>query len=610
MRQVVSDTAENLGANDVYALDRFPLSVAVVSPGMEIIWYNPEFHSTVLGGRDAFGSPVKNILYGLSKDSLTCLSEGVNVTSAWHDGDNTSTIKKYTVYGSLRKDGNYQLYFIDNTSLKNTVVEYNESRPVIMVVMIDNYDELMQNAKEGEKAEIVSAVERILTNWVSQTTGFLRHSDRDKFLFVLEERHYKKIVESRFDILEKVRKITVGEFFTASLSIGVGRGASSYSENEEMARQALDMALGRGGDQVAVRTSSGYEFYGGTAKVVERRTKVKTRIIASAMAELIDGSDNVLIMGHKSTDLDFIGAAAAIYKAAISRGCNARIVVSKKTSLAKGLIGMLEKNGYEEAFVEPDESLFLVTPKTLLVVADTHRKGYVEYPELYNVAKTVMVIDHHRKMVDYIDNAVIFYHEPYASSASEMVTELIQYFADKSVSVAEATALLAGIMLDTRNFSVRTGVRTFEAAAYLRRKGADTTKVKELFAGSMDDYKIRSSLVESAEIYKGCAIAVSKSDKFAAMRYLAPQAADELLSITNVTASFVVYPTDTGVNISARSMGKINVQLVMEKLGGGGHLTMAAAQLRSVNTDTARETLLEAIDQYLTENTPKGSELK
>lgn len=610
MKQIVAETAQQLGADDIYALENFPLPVLIVSPTFEIIWYNGKFRSNVLFGKDCYGSALKTVISGFNKDAVTKLNEGINVTGiAARENSKLSSNKKYTVYGSMREDGSYQLYFVDNTALKNTVAEYNESRPVIAVVMIDNYDELMQNAKEGEKAEIVGMIEKLLTNWVSQTTGFLLHSDRDKYLFVFEERHFKKIIEQRFDILEKVRKITVGEFFTASLSIGVGRGASTLAEDEDMARQALDMALGRGGDQVAVRTSAGYEFYGGTSKVVEKRTKVKTRIIASAMGELIDGSDNVLIMGHKCTDLDFVGAAAAIYKAAVARGCNARIVLSKKQSLAKGLIEMLESNGFEEAFVEPSDSLFLVTPKTLLVVADTHRKNYVEYPELYNVAKTIMVIDHHRKMVDYIDNAVIFYHEPYASSTSEMVTELIQYLADKSVSVAEATALLSGIMLDTKNFSVRTGVRTFEAAAYLRRKGADTTRVKELFAGSMEDYKVRASLVESASIYKNCAIVVSKSDNLSAMRYLAPQAADELLSISNVDASFVIFKAQDNISISARSMGKVNVQLVMEKMGGGGHLTMAAAQLKDTNTDSAYDLLTDAIDKYFEENPVRRSEL-
>jgi cyclic-di-AMP phosphodiesterase len=612
MKRLMTETAQNLGPVDIYALETFPLPVTIVSPNFEIIWYNGKFRAGVLSGHDCYGAALKTVVRGITQEMLPKLASGVDVAgicAAAGSGTTVQTIKKYTVFGSQRQDGCFQLYFINNTELKNTVMEYAESRPVVAIIMIDNYDELMQNAKEGEKAEIVGMIEKIVTNWVSQTTGFLRHSDRDKYLFVFEERHYKKIVETRFDILDKVRQITVGEFMTASLSIGVGRGGATFAEDEEMARQALDMSMGRGGDQVAVRTSGGYEFYGGTSKMVEKRTKVKTRIIASALSELIDGSDNVLIMGHKATDLDFVGAAAALYKAAVSRGCNARIVLSRRGSLAKRLIEQLENDGYKEAFIEPEEALFLVTPKTLLIVADTHRKSYVEYPELYKAAKTIMVIDHHRKMVDFIDNAVIFYHEPYASSTSEMVTELMQYIADKSVSVAEASALLAGITLDTRNFSVRTGVRTFEAAAYLRRKGADTARVKELFSGSMDDYKSRAKLVESATVYKGCAIVVSGDEDYHVMRFIAPQAADELLSISGVEASFVIYTHEGGVSVSARSMGKVNVQLVMEKMGGGGHLTMAGAQLADVTVQRARSMLNEALDKYFAENTKRPADV-
>ncbi|HEX2937393.1 MAG TPA: DHH family phosphoesterase [Ruminiclostridium sp.] len=600
VRQIMLETARNLGPADTFMLETFPLPVAVISEENELIWYNSLFRSDVLYGRDFYGAGIKTIFNGIPQDLIRQVPGGIDVTRI--PAEKGKAVKKYTVFGSPRQDGCYQLYFIDNTDLKNTAAEYVLSRPVIAIIMIDSYDELMQNAKEGEKAEIVSMIEKSLTSWVSQTSGFLRHSDRDKYLFIFEERHYRKFIETRFDILDKVRQISVGEYMAATLSIGVGRGGATFSENEEMARQALDMALGRGGDQAAVRTSSGYEFYGGVSKVVEKRTKVKTRIIASALSELIDGSDNVLIMGHKATDLDFVGAASGLYKAILSRGCNARIVLSRRESLAKGLIDQLEKDGYKEAFVEPEESLFLVTPKTLLIVADTHRKNFVEYPELYKVVKTIAVIDHHRKMVDFIDNAVLFYHEPYASSTSEMVTELVQYIADKSVTVAEASALLAGITLDTKNFSVRTGVRTFEAAAYLRRKGADTAKVKELFSGNMEDYKSRAKLVASASLYSGCAIALGNSEINKNIRLIAPQAADELLEISGVNASFVIYQSENGICISARSMGKVNVQLVMEKLGGGGHLTMAGVQLPGTDMENVKKQLTKAIDEYFSEN--------
>jgi c-di-AMP phosphodiesterase-like protein len=613
IRYILAESARNLGPADIYALETFPLPVAVISRGGEIIWYNGMFRAGVLAGRDSYGTPLKTIARGFTQESLPKLVNGVDIICTAAIGTPVASgvipnIKKYTVFGSPRQDGCYQLYFIENTALKNTVAEYAESRPVIAIIMIDNYDELMQNAKEGEKAEIVGMIEKLLTGWVSQTSGFLRHSDRDKYLFIFEERHYKKIVETRFDILDKVRQIVAGEFMAATLSIGVGRGGSTFSENEDMARQALDMALGRGGDQAAVKSQGGYEFYGGLSKMVEKRTKVKTRIIAAALSELIDNSDNVLIMGHRATDLDFVGAAACIYKAASAKGRNARIVLSKRESLAKNLISQLEGEGYKEAFIEPDESLSLVTPKTMLIVADTHRKGFVEYPELYKAVKTVVVIDHHRKMVDFIDNAVIFYHEPYASSTSEMVTELVQYIGDKSVSMTEASALLAGIMLDTRNFSVRTGVRTFEAAAYLKRKGADSTQVKQLFSGSMDDYKKRANLVASAEIYHDCAIAVYNGEFIESIKFVAPQAADELLTISSVAASFVIYAQGGGASVSARSMGAVNVQLIMEKMGGGGHLTMAGAQLEDMSLQKATSSLKAAIDTYFDENTKRQTE--
>jgi c-di-AMP phosphodiesterase-like protein len=619
MEKLMLETAHGLGAADIYALETFPLPVAVVSHDFKIIWYNNIFRSSVISGKDCYGNPLKSIIRGINKETISHLSDGIDVTYN-EDINNVqnsagltkpASVRKYTVFGTARQDDCYTLYFIDNTSLKDIAEEYANSKPIVAVIMIDSYDELMQNAKEGEKTEVVSMIEKLLTAWVSQTTGFLRHSDRDKYLFIFEERFFKKIVETRFDILDKVRKITVGDYMSASLSIGVGRGGKSLAENEEMARQALDMALGRGGDQAAVRNDEGgYVFYGGTAKAVEKRTKAKSRIIASALSELIDSSDNVLIMGHKATDVDFVGAAAAIYKAATLRGCDARIVLSKKTSLAKRLITKLEDNGFEEAFIEPEDSLFLVTPKTLLIIADTHCKGYVEYPELYKVCKTVMVIDHHRKMVDFIDNAVIFYHEPYASSTSEMVTELMQYIADKSVSKQEASALLAGITLDTRNFCVRTGVRTFEAAAYLRRKGADTAWVRELFSESIGDYKLRAELVASAEIKNNCAIVSNDNENFGAMRFIAPQAADELLSISGVWASFVVYRSENGVSVSARSMGRINVQLVLEKMGGGGHMTMAGVQISGKTVAQVTDILKDAIDKYLTENSAEDKAAK
>ncbi|MFT9055482.1 MAG: DHH family phosphoesterase [Ethanoligenens sp.] len=595
MRSLVAKTAAEMDPRDRNAMQLFPLPLVVVGECGEIVLYNEPFRKQVLGGIDQFGADLKSIVKNLTPASFAKAGTAVDVVTKR---------RRFTVYGNQMERGFYTLYWVENTELKNIADEFRESRPVIAMIMIDNYDELMQNAREGEKVSIVSQIEKELVRWVSGTTGFLRHADRDKYLFIFEERHLRKIVESRFDILDGVRKIVAGEHMPATLSIGVGRGGKTFGQAEEMARQALDMALGRGGDQAAVKTSNGFEFYGGVSKAVEKRTKVKTRIIASALAELIDGSDNVLIMGHRNGDLDSLGAAVALRKACISRGRDARIVVDLKTCLAAGFAEQLRQNeeGYADAFIAPEECLMLVMRKTLLIVVDTHRKGFVESQELYRVARTVVVIDHHRKMVDFIDNAVIFYHETYASSSSEMVAELMQYIADSAVTSVEASALLAGMTLDTRNFSVRTGVRTFEAAGYLRRKGADTARVKQLFAGSMGDYQKRTALVSSARINKGCAIAMYTGEPDPDIKLIAPQAADDLLTISGVQASFVLYADGNGTAMSARSMGAVNVQLVMETLGGGGHLTMAGAQLPDVPPAEAGERLEQALARYFENN--------
>lgn len=593
IRSIIAHTAENLNDADRQSLLSFPLPLVISGATGEIVWYNDRFRDTVIGGEDYFGKDIHAVARGLTLGTFDRPGSAVDVAVR---------NRRYTVVGSPSSRGFYLMYWIDNTELKRIVDEYHESRPVVAIVMIDNYDELMQNAREGEKAELISRIEKALIAWSGRTNGFLRQTDRDKYLFVLEDRHLRQIVDARFDILDTVRQIVAGGRMPATLSIGVGRGGNSLAQTEEMARQSLDMALGRGGDQAAVKSPSGFEFYGGVSKAVEKRTKVKTRIIASALAELIDGSDNVLIMGHRNSDLDSLGAAVGIYRAVVSRGKPARIVMDVRASLAHSYIAQLMNTGYGDAFLHPGDALELLTRRTLLVIVDTHRKGFIEYPELYQNSRTVVVIDHHRKMVDFIDNAVIFYHEPYASSASEMVAELVQYIGDSGITPVEASALLAGMTLDTRNFAVRTGVRTFEAAAYLRRKGADTAAVQQLFAGSMEDYRKRTRLVSSAESFMGCAIAAYTGESDADIKIIAPQAADDLLTITGVEASFVLYPDGGQIAISSRSMGRVNVQLVMEALGGGGHQTMAGAQLKIGSMAEAVARVKAAVEKYRKEN--------
>lgn len=575
-------------------LHNFPLPVIIATEGREIIWYSPSFSEKIL---------LKDDLYGTDVDLITteplpefCTTEGklISYENRW-----------YRVLGVEKEENDvklYTLYFLDVTQVQQEATLYRLTRPSVMLIMLDNYGEIMQQAKESEKSRILGEIDTTLEEFISNmTSSFIKRYDGDKFLVVAEEQHLEKMIETRFDILDKIRKIQTAGNLPVTLSIGVGRGEETLMQSEVSARQALDMALGRGGDQAVIKNKTLYEFYGGVSKGVEKRTKVKTRIVANALSELIATADRVLVMGHKFGDLDCVGAAVGMAYAIRSIGKNADVVIDRNKNLANILIDMLSQQGCADLFIDPAEAQFRITPNTLLIICDTHTENLLESEEVYRRCKTVVVIDHHRKMVNHIENAVIFYHEPYASSASEMVAELIQYMGDNCrINSVVAQALLSGIMLDTRNFVLKTGVRTFEAAAYLKRIGADTVIVRKLFASTMDSYQRKTRIVAAAQIYKGCAVAESdySSDD---MRVVEPQAADELLGIDGVDGSFVLYEIDGIINISARSMGAINVQVIMEKLGGGGHHTMAGAQIKGLEIEKVKQMLLESIDQYFQE---------
>lgn len=569
-------------------LTQMPLPAALLS-GKTVLWYNDGFRQALLGGEDAVLWPISKILPGL--ELHTCATPG----GQWLEQGG----RRYTVYASTVAGSEPVsiLFLVDQTELKNQAAEYLASRPAYMVLEIDGYDMLFSGLKDSERARLLEGINRVIETYVGRTTGFLRRVSSARYIAVVEERHMKEMVEGRFDILDKMRALDDNQ--TVTLSIGVGRGGATLHECQEMAQQALDMALGRGGDQAAVKTPEGFEFYGGVSRSVEKRSKVKNRIIAAALADLIRQSDSVVIMGHRMSDLDSLGAAIGVLR--ICKICDVPAVVAirKEATLAGPLLDEFEKAGFGEDFMEPDQILETVTPDTLLVVVDTYLVHLLESREIYARCRNVAVIDHHRKAVGHIENTVVLCHEPYASSACELVSELLQYVGerDDKPTPLEAQALLAGIMLDTRNFALHTGVRTFEAAAYLRRMGAQTEEVKRLFSSSMEEYAAKSSLVESASVYKGCAISIS-GPLPAHLSVVVPQAANDLLSITGVAASFVAVEKGGGVNISARSMGGVNVQVIMEALGGGGHLTMAGAQLKECTASQAKARLMEAIDEF------------
>ena len=584
-----------LTGEESYALQEFGLAVAVVGQAGDIVWANQAFADTLGRGRDFVGENVLRYIYPKTFRQVM----GEKGAAVSHGG------REYTVYGARAKEG-YLLYFVDDTYFKAIHKEYREKKPVVGLVVFDNREELLRDNMGGEGSRISGEVDAVLYRWASEEMGgFLRRLSDNRYLFLTDESHVEEAKQRRFRVLDDVRAVKSGKNnMSATISVGLGRGSRDIAESERWARQALDMALGRGGDQVAVmQKGDTYEFFGGLSKGVEKRDKVRTRVIAATLTDHVKDSDRVFIMGHKNSDLDSVGAAVGMW-AAIRKGLEkpAAVVINRNQTLARPLVDTVARAYPEEdVFIGAQEALQSVTDRSLLIVVDTHSVNFVEYHELLERVPRVVVIDHHRMMVSHIKNALIFYHEPYASSASEMVTELVQYIKASAIDAADAEALLAGIMLDTKNFVLKTGVRTFEASAFLRRQGADTVAVKKLFSDTLDTYKQKAQLVSGAEIYKGCAIAASTWE-VEDLRIVAAQAADELLSILGVRASFVIYRSGSDVNISGRSLGDVNVQLILEGFGGGGHFTMAGAQVKNATVSEVRRALMRALDTKLAEN--------
>ena len=580
---------EAVGTAENEALYYFETPFVIVDSDFRVLWCNKEFNDQIIPEYDIFGT---EIYKAVDIDIKALMLEGAATVFF---GDRSF---KVGAVATQRYDQKLIfMSFTDITEFAELFSKYKRTRPSVLLLVIDNYEDVLQNFKESEKAQVAAAIETMLEDFMSQTTGVLRKLGHDKFIAVIEEQHLNNIIQSKFEILDKARNISIGEKSSIiTLSIGVGRGASTLEESETFAKQALDMCLGRGGDQAAVKTENGFRFFGGVANGVEKKSRAKSRIISNAIQELVHNSDNVYIMGHRFADLDAVGAGAGLAGAVRQAGGEAYFVVDPIKNLAGGLIERLHSE-IPDLLITPQQAVENFSENSLLIIVDTHNAELVESRELHDMAVHKIVIDHHRKSVNFIDDAVIFYHEPYSSSASEMVTEVIQYFKNVSfLPQVYAEALLAGIMLDTKNFIMKTGVRTFEAAAYLRKNGADTVKVKGLFTNFIEAYRKKSALISTAEIFDRCAIAVSDS-KSDDIRIIAPQAADELLGISGVDASFVIYKTGDVVNISARSLGVMNVQVIMERLGGGGHQTMAAAQLTDVSEQKAKEMLIEVLDQ-------------
>lgn len=591
-KKSIAKLATLISKTEKNSLMNFPAPAVIIDAKKTILWYNKRFAKDILSMEEAYGWSITDVgnidldkVFSPQGD-LVCVSKKFYEAKAVHND---------------QKNVLALIYFNDVSDYIELKYETKQSHKSIIIVSIDNYDDMIANIRESEKAHIAVEIEKLIENFVEGTTAVTKKTSSDRFYIFMEERHLAPIIEARFKILEQARKISVGDRTNLTLSIGVGRGGENLSASEKLAKQALELCQGRGGDQAAVHEDGEFKFFGGVSNSSDKNNKVKVRMVAKAMLERICSFERVLIMGHRYADLDAIGAATGLCCAVKPLVKEAYVVVDPVNNLSKSLIEYMNKNDPATYYITPQEGLEKLDFNTLLIVVDTHNPKLVESPEMLQRAKEIIVIDHHRRMVNAIEPTIMTYLEPGASSASELVTDLVEYFGEKSkLSVHAAEALLSGIMLDTKNFVMKTGAGTFEAAAYLKRVGADSIEVKKLFANSIETYHQKSVIINSAEIYHKCAIASTK-EQFSNIRIAASQAADDMLGITNVLASFVMYESNSIVNISARSMGAVNVQVIMESMGGGGHHTMAACQIKT-NIDDAIRQLKNAIDEYIRNN--------
>ena len=598
-RQLMSyvQTATDSVGISVHAGSAFPMAV-IRLPENEIIWGNPSFFSITGLSDTACYQTLDAVIPGFS---TSWLREGRSELP----GDQMIGGRRYRIYGNyVRSEDDATtvqlatVYFADMTEMFNIRDEFLRTRPVVSIILIDNYDELTGNLSDSAVSTLDAQINDVVTSWVSGLEALCRKIERNRYLLIFENKSLAHLQEARFSILEDVRRVTTSGGMSATISLGLGKDGASFEENYRFASLAIEMALSRGGDQAVIKDRYNFTFYGGRTKETERHTRVKSRVMAGSLSELIGQSSTVYIMGHRMADLDALGSAVGLLCLCRVRGRPARIVIDLQKNACQSLIAELNAaQGYENLFISGQDALVEADNRSLLIVVDTNRPEQVECKPLLEAISRVAVIDHHRRAADYIEQPVLNLHEPYASSASELVTELLQYAVNqRDLRPLEAQALLSGIVLDTKNFSVRTGSRTFEAAAYLRKAGADPVEVKKLFQTDLDDTLTRYRVVQAARLYRG-ELAIACLDE-RITRTIAAQAADELINIAGITASFVLFPDGDQVIISARSIGACNVQVVLEKLGGGGNGATAGAQIKGKPVREVLQELVASIDAF------------
>lgn len=584
------------------AIMNLPIPLCILEFDGNISWYNKKFYDMTQSS-DLLGENIDNIIKNINLRKVLNENKEMYTEVSYKD-------REYTVvYNVIKNEQNKQvkylmmLYWIDRTEYLALTKKYEEEKNIIMLIQVDGYDEVLKSADEEKRSLISVELERILSGLETSLQAAVKRTAKDKYIVITNQKGLSKLQENKFTILDTIRDIDYGNTLPVTISIGVGRDGDSIHENIKLAAGALDLSLGRGGDQAIVKTKDKFEFYGGKSKAVEKTTKVKSRLIGHALKEIVSQSNTIYIMGHKYPDLDAMGAAVGIYDICKSLKKETYIVLDSVNESIDEFVSRLNRcEYYKGLFISKEEAIKNCTRDTLVVVVDTHRPSYTECEELLEISKKVAVIDHHRKGVEFIQDTVLSFHEIYVSSTCEMVTEVVQYLEDDvKINKLTAEGLLAGISLDTKFFAFKTGVRTFEAASYLKKVGADTTEVKKLFRSNVDDFKTKAEIISNTHIIDDRICISYAKNQSENINVVIAQAADELLTVKKIEASFILGEKNGTVFISARSLGKINVQVLMEKLGGGGHMDIAGAQLEGVSIKEAYMKVHEIIEQYLRE---------
>ncbi|MDO4474346.1 MAG: DHH family phosphoesterase [Eubacteriales bacterium] len=594
-------------------LDKMEAPYAILMENGKLLWMNNEFRK-VLGNKYKNNSNITSYIPELSQRNFPKKEDAAaEFEIVYEKVEYKMTLRRVAISGlydaaQILKlpDGMQEFItvFLEDVTELNEYIRANEQQRLVAgLIYIDNYDEVIESVEEVRQSLLVALIDRKINQYFAKANGIVKKMETDKYFVVVQKQLLDKLTEDRFSVLEDVKAVSVGNKIPATLSIGLGFGKESYAQSHNYARVSIDLALARGGDQVVVKSNEGIKYYGGKREMTAKNTRVKARVKAEALREYITTKETILVMGHKMTDVDSLGAAIGIYRAAAALGKTAHIVFNEVSAAVRSLYEDFMKNTEypDDMFVDSEEAKDMVDDSTMVIVVDTNRPQMTECPELLRMTKTIVVLDHHRQSSDNIENAMLSYIEPYASSACEMVAEILQYIVDEiDIPAVEASSLYAGMMIDTNNFTNRTGVRTFEAAAFLRRHGADIPYVRKIFRDDMDSYRAKASIISNAEVYRQqFAIARGENLKVDGPTIIGAQAANELLDIDGIRASFVLTNYNNKIYVSARSIDEINVQVLMEKLGGGGHMNAAGAQFEHTDFDESIRRVKEQIDRMI-----------